>query len=208
MSSFHDILFPLEIAISASGGPERRTEIVTLGSGYEERNARWANSRRSFDAGWGVKSFNNLATVVAFFEERRGRLYGFRFRDRMDNSSCLPSLTPSEIDQIIGTGDGVKTKFQLIKTYGATFNPYIREITKPVAGSVTIALDGVLTTAFSLDHLTGIVTFTTAPLATAIITAGFRFDVPVRFNADKLNVSLTSFSAGDIPNIPLIEIKG
>ena len=207
MPAFHDILFPLEIALAASGGPERRTEIVTLGSGYEERNARWANSRRKYDAGYGVKSLNNLSTVVAFFEERRGRLHGFRFRDRLDNASCLPSLTPTANDQILGEGDGIKTTFQLIKTYGSSFDPYVRDITKPVDGSVLVAVNGNIS-APQIDHSTGKIIFTTPPINGAIISAGYRFDVPVRFDSDKLNVNLTSFAAGTIPNIPLIEIKG
>jgi uncharacterized protein (TIGR02217 family) len=207
MPAFHDILFPLEIAIAASGGPERRTEIVTLGSGFEERNARWFNSRRKYDAGYGVKSLTHLQTMVAFFEERRGRLHGFRFRDRLDNASCLPSLTPTLNDQIIGEGDGVTTNFQLIKTYGSLFDPYVREVTKPVDGSVIVGVNGVLTPC-TCDTSTGIITFQTPPLMGAVISAGYRFDVPVRFDTDKLNVSLTSFAAGHITNIPLIEIKG
>jgi uncharacterized protein (TIGR02217 family) len=207
MPAFHDILFPLEIALAASGGPERRTEIVTLGSGYEERNARWFNSRRKYDAGWGVKSLTHLQTMVAFFEERRGRLHGFRFRDRLDNASCLPALTPTMNDQIIGEGDSVKTSFQLVKTYGTLFDPYLREITKPVDGSVQVAVDGV-SKPFTCDFSTGLITLQTPPVMGAVISAGYRFDVPVRFDSDKLDVNLTSFAAGRIPNIPLIEIKG
>ena len=84
MPAFHDVLFPLDIALGARGGPQRRTEIVTLGSGAEERNARWRHSRRRYNAGYGVTSLRQLSAVVAFFEERRGRLYGFRWRDRLD----------------------------------------------------------------------------------------------------------------------------
>ena len=83
MSAFHEILFPLDIALKSAGGPQRRTDVVTLGSGREERNARWAHSRRRYDAGYGVKTFEALSQVVAFFEERRGRLHGFRWRDRL-----------------------------------------------------------------------------------------------------------------------------
>ena len=78
MTSFHEVLFPLDIALKCGGGPQRRTDVVMLGSGAEERNARWAHSRRRYDAGYGVKTFDALSQVVAFFEDRRGRLYGFR----------------------------------------------------------------------------------------------------------------------------------
>src|SRR5919206_4358157 len=119
MSGFHEILFPLDIALRSAGGPERKTEIVALGSGAEERNARWAHSRRRYDAGYGVKTFDALSEVVAFFEERRGRLHGFRWRDRLDHSSAAPGATVTPLDQAIGIGDGARTEFALVKTYGA-----------------------------------------------------------------------------------------
>src|SRR6185503_13397552 len=117
--SFHEILFPLDIALKSAGGPQRRTDVVVLGSGREERNARWAHSRRRYDAGYGVKTFDALSQAIAFFEERRGRLYGFRWRDRLDNSSAAPGAAIARSDQAIGAGDGVTASFQLVKTYGA-----------------------------------------------------------------------------------------
>jgi uncharacterized protein (TIGR02217 family) len=142
MTAFHEVLFPLDIALGSAGGPERRTEIVTAGSGREERNARWAHSRRRYDAGYGIKTFEALSTVVAFFEERRGRLHGFRWRDRLDHSSAL-SGTVNPLDQSIGTGDGATATFQLSKTYGSIYAPYQRLIAKPVPGSVRVAVAGV-----------------------------------------------------------------
>ncbi|MEM7567538.1 MAG: DUF2460 domain-containing protein [Pseudomonadota bacterium] len=206
MTAFHDVRFPLDIALGSRGGPERRTEIVTLGSGAEERNARWKHSRRRYNAGYGVKSLAQLAEVVAFFEERRGRLYGFRWHDRLDCASCAPGAAPAAADQRIGTGDGTETAFALVKTYGAAFAPYDRPITKPIAGSVTVAVDGAQAP-FSLDETTGLVTLSTAPALGAAVTAGFRFDVPVRFDTDFLDADLSAFEAGDIPDIPLLEIR-
>src|SRR5688572_4756082 len=143
MSAFHETLFPLDIALKSAGGPERKTEIVALGSGREERNARWAHSRRRYDAGYGVKTLDALSAVVAFFEERRGRLHGFRWRDRLDHSSAAPGLAASPLDQPIGTGDGTTATFQVVKTYGAVHAPYSRPIVKPVVGSVRVAVNGV-----------------------------------------------------------------
>lgn len=210
MTAFHEILFPIDVALRGSGGPERRTDIVALGSSREERNARWAHSRRRYDAGYGVKTLDALSEVVAFFEERRGRLYGFRWRDRLDHSSGASVPTP--FDQAIGTGDGATTAFQLIKTYGAVHAPYQRPIEKPVEGSIRVAVDGVEVSAgaaFSADVTTGIVTFLSGhiPPAGKTVTAGFVFDVPVRFDTDYLEVDLAAFAAGVIPKIPLIEIK-
>jgi uncharacterized protein (TIGR02217 family) len=210
-AAFHEVLFPLDIALRSTGGPERRTEIVTAGSGREERNARWAHSRRRYDAGYGVKIFADLSAVVAFFEERRGRLTGFRWRDKLDNSSGGGgSVTP--FDQPIGTGDGTTAAFQLIKIYGASFAPYARAIAKPVSGSVRVAVAGTEVAsgvAFTCDTTTGIVTSLAGhiPGAGVAITAGFQFDVPVRFDTDYLEVDLSAFAAGAIPKIPLLEIK-
>jgi uncharacterized protein (TIGR02217 family) len=208
VAAFHDILFPLDVALGARGGPERRTEVVSLGSGREERNARWAHSRRRWNAGYGVKSLAALAGVVAFFEERRGRLYGFRWRDRLDHSSAAPDAAVTATDQRIGVGDGVRTAFQLVKTYGAVHAPYERPIVKPVAGSIRVAVGGVERQAgVTVDAATGIVSFAEPPTSGAIVTAGFLFDVPVRFDADRLDIDLSAFAAGEIPSIPVVEIR-
>ena len=130
--SFHDVRFPIDIARGASGGPERRTDVVVLGSGHEERNARWADSRRAYNAGYGIKTLDDLDLVIAFFEERRGRLYGFRWRDPLDWKSCQPAAVPAADDQHIGTGDGATKAFRLTKQYGGAHLPWRRDITKPV----------------------------------------------------------------------------
>jgi uncharacterized protein (TIGR02217 family) len=205
--SFDDVRFPAGISRGSSGGPERRTEIVVTGSGAEERNSRWANSRRRYDAGFGIRSLDDIHQVIAFFEERRGRLIGFRFKDHMDWKSCAPRAQVSALDQAIGTGDGARRSFQLVKRYGSGLRDYVRTITKPVAGSVRIAVAGTAVTGFSVDTLTGIVTLAQAPASGAAVTAGFEFDVPVRFDTDELRINLTQFAAGDIPQIPMVEIR-
>lgn len=211
MTAFHEVLFPLDVALKSAGGPERRTEIITFGSGREQRNARWADSRRRYDAGYGVKTLVALQAVVAFFEERRGQLYGFRWRDRLDCSSALPGAAISPLDQGIGTGDGATVNYQLVKTYGAGFAPYVRAISKPVAGSLRVAVGGVelAAGAFACDSATGLISFKSGhtPPRGAAVTAGFQFDVPVRFDTDYLEVDLSAFAAGAIPKIPLVEIR-
>ncbi len=212
-TGFHDVRFPLDIALGARGGPERKTEIVTTSTGREDRNARWAHSRRKYDAGYGVKSFAKLAEIVSFFEERRGRLYGFRFRDRLDWTSAPANGAPSPMDQPIASADGTTAQFILTKRYGSAFAPYARPITKPVAGSVRVAVAGVektIGTDFTLDATQGRITFAAnkVPPLGATITAGFVFDVPVRFDTDFLEFDLSGFEAGVIPSIPLVEIRG
>jgi len=205
---FHNIRFPLDVALGARGGPERATDIVTLASGREQRNSRWARSRRRYNAGYGVKSRADMQAVLAFFEERRGRFHSFLWRDGLDYSSNGTDM-PTALDQVIGTGDSVTVSFALTKQYGANFDPYLRPITKPVAGSVMVAVAGSSLAAadFSLDELTGLVTLDVAPATGAAVTAGFLFDVPVRFDVDRLDVELTSFDAAEVPSIPLIEVR-
>lgn len=210
--AFHEVRFPTGISLGSSGGPERRTDVVVLGSGHEERNARWADSRRRYDAGYGLKSLADLYAVVEFFEERRGKLYGFRWKDRVDHKSCAFDAAPSADDQVIGTGDGTTALFQLTKTYGSSFAPYARSITKPVAGSVFVAVDSVVQgegSDFIADASNGGITFLPGkvPSPGAIVTAGFEFDVPVRFDTDELRIDLASFGAGKIQNVPIVEIR-
>ncbi len=206
--AFHEVRFPDDISRGARGGPERRTQIVELASGDEERNASWANSRRRYDVAYGIRRADDLAAVVTFFEARNGRLYGFRFKDWADWKSCLPSQTPAATDQVIGTGDGTTTTFQLVKAYSSGSQSWTRTITKPVAGSVTVAIDGVeQATGWSIDTTTSLVTFNTAPASGVSITAGFAFDVPVRFDTDTLDVTLDLERLGSITSIPLLEIR-
>jgi len=208
--AFHEIRFPLGIALGASGGPERRTEIVTLGSGREERNSPWAMSRRRYNAGLGLKKLDDIHEAIAFFEARHGRLHGFRWRDRADWKSGSPGASVTPLDQVLGAGDGARTAFQLVKTYVSGEASYTREIAKPVAGSLRIAVAGEAMeegTDFSTDHTTGIVTFAVAPAEGASVTAGFEFDVPVRFDTDFLDINLAAFEAGSVPDIPVVEIR-
>lgn len=210
--SFHEIRFPTAISRGATGGPERRTDVVALGSGHEERNSRWADSRRSYNAGYGIKTLDDLHAVIAFFEERRGRLYGFRWKDHADFRSCPPVTTPTSLDQQIGIGDGSTATFQLVKQYGTTHAPWPRRITKPVDGTVLIAVDGAPKAVGAdviVDLTTGVLTFAAehVPGDGAVLTAGFEFDVPVRFDTDKLEVSLQGFRHGAIPSIPIVEVR-
>jgi uncharacterized protein (TIGR02217 family) len=211
-ADFHEVRFPIEVARGARGGPTRRTDVVTLASGREHRNARWAHSRRRYQAGYGVRTFAQLAEIVAFFEERRGRLIGFRWRDRLDFTSAAPGAPIAPLDQAIGTGDGTRRDFALTKRYGAAHAPYLRPIVKPGAGTVRVAVAGLEqpATAFSADSATGLVTFAAGatPPPGAAVTAGFHFDVPVRFDTDELDLDLSAFEAGEIPDIPLIELIG
>lgn len=208
--AFHDIRFPANLSFGSVGGPERRTEIVTLANGFEERNTPWAHSRRRYDAGVGLRSLDDVSTLIAFFEARAGQLHGFRWKDWSDYKSCAPSATPSPLDQLIGTGDGTTTVFQLQKTYISGLQSYTRPIRKPVLGTVIVAVAAdtkVEGLEFSVDPDSGEVTFALPPALGTRITAGFEFDVPVRFDTDAIQTSVASFQAGDVPTVPVVEIR-
>jgi len=208
MTDFHNIRFPLSLGFGASGGPSRRIDITQLASGAEHRNAAHANSRRRYNAGAGVKSVDELYDLIEFFEARFGQLHSFRFRDPVDYKSSKPDEDISPTNQTIGTGDGETQSFHLIKTYSDTAGEYKRRITKPVLETVKIALNGteIPASEFSVDELKGVVIFTVPPPPEASVTAGFEFDVPVRFDTEHLDVSLEAFGAGQAINIPLIEV--
>ena len=205
--AFSEQRLPHRLAFGSTGGVERRTEIVTLASGFEQRSTPWMHGRRRYLVGGGVRSLEEAAELTAFFEARRGRLNGFRFKDFADYVSGAPGAVLSATDQPIATGDGVTATFQLIKTYGEDADAYARPVRKPVAGTVVAALAGTPSTAFSVDVTTGLLTFTTPPTGGVAITAGFEFDTPVRFDIDRLDVTLESFEAARVVAFPLIEVR-
>ncbi|MFT3997277.1 MAG: DUF2460 domain-containing protein [Asticcacaulis sp.] len=200
---FHEVTFPARLAFGSGAGVERRVRITTLGSGHEQRVSPWALGRRRYLVGAGIRRLSDASALLAFFEAREGPLHGFRFRDFADGfSGVTEAITP--MDQPVATGDGVTRTFQLIKTYGAV----IRPIRKPVEGTVRVALDGVeVSDGVTMDATTGQILFDEAPDEGAVLTAGFRFDVPVRFDADRLDLTLEGFDAGRVAAIPLIEIR-
>jgi len=201
--AFHEVRLPARLAFGSTGGVERRTEVVTLGSGFERRSTPWAQGRRRYLIGANLRALDDMAALTAFFEARRGRLFGFRFRDFVDFRSCGPSGTPAGTDQAIGTGDGAARSFGLVKAYGEVLRP----IAKPVEGSVLLAVGGVPTTAFQVELATGMVTLAVPPGVGVPVTAGFVFDVPVRFDADRIEVTLESFGAGRMAAVPLVEVR-
>lgn len=208
--SFHEVRFPANLSFGSTGGPERRTEIVTLANGYEERNTPWAQSRRRYDAGLGLRSLDDVAALIAFFEARRGQLYGFRWKDWADFKSCKPSARIAEDDQLIGIGDGVARRFFLSKTYDPDGSAFRRPIRKLVSGSLRLAVAGdarVETVDFTINPDLGEVEFMEPPDIGARITAGFEFDVPVRFDTDRIAVSVASFQAGEVPSVPVVEVR-
>lgn len=210
MAGFHDVRFPLRVALGTSGGPVRRTDIVSLSNGRENRNRRWQDARRRYDAGSGVRSVDDLYAVLSFFEARAGQFHGFRFRDPVDHKSCAPGASASATDQLLGSGDGTTAAFPLVKRYADAGGETVRPIEKPVAGTVVVSVAGVTVPAadYVVNHAAGLVTFKPGKIpASGAVRAGFEFDVPVRFDTDRIDIDLAQFNAGRIPSIPLVEIK-
>lgn len=207
---FHEVRFPATLSFGSVGGPERRTEIVTLANGFEERNSPWAHSRRRYDAGVGMRSLDDVGVLIAFFEARRGQVFGFRWKDWSDFKSGVASKDVGFNDQVIGTGDGVTTVFALSKTYSSGTAQYVRLISKPVAGTVRVGVQGEPrqeAVHFDVDLNAGLVEFRSPPDVGVQISAGFEFDVPVRFDTDRILTSVASFQAGDVPNVPVVEVR-
>lgn len=207
MLAFDDVSYPLALGSDAGISPEFSTSVAVTASGFERRNSLWSDARLRFDVGPGVRSEAELGTLIAFFRARRGAARGFRLRDPSDFSSNGMTGTPGAADQYLGTGDGLTAAFPLVKRYGGVADGQIRRITRPVAATVSVSLDGVTQAAgWSLDE-GGTIVFAAAPAMGAIVRAGYRFDVPVRFAEDRLDISGAAFAAGEAPSVPVVEVR-
>lgn len=203
-----DQIFPIHVSAGTAGGPDWPAEIVTLASGHEERNTRISLPLRTYDARYGVRTPDELYEVLELYYVAMGRLKGFRLKDWSDYRSRGPHQKPTYLDQDLASGDGQTRSFQLIKRYARGAHEFFRPITKPVAGTVLIGVDGVATASgWSLNAATGIVTFAVAPADGAILSWGGEFHVPVRFDCRLDQISHRSASIGDIPSILLKELR-
>lgn len=207
MNAFDDVPFPVAIGLGASVSPSFSTGITTSLSGHETRNSNWADARLEYDVGPGVRDEEELGKLLSFFRARRGAAKAFRLRDPSDFSSNGMIGAPTALDQLIGIGDGQQILFPLIKSYGAdSEEPQVRYITRPESETIVVAVDGSEANDWTFAAL-GQIEFSQPPAAGSEITAGFLFDVPVRFGEDRLDISCATFQAGDIPAVPLVEVK-
>ncbi len=207
MQAFDDISYPLALGMDASIAPEFSTSISVTASGFERRNSLWTDARLRFDVGPGIRSDQELGTLIAFFRARRGAARGFLLRDPSDNTSNGMTDPPSGLDQLLGIGDGIQTDFPLIKAYGDSAASQTRRITRPLAASILVSVAGTaLTSGWSLGTA-GVLSLATPPASGAEVRAGFVFDVPVRFADDKLDIAGAAFAAGEAPSVPVVEIR-
>lgn len=207
MQAFDDVPYPLALGRDATVIPEFSTSVAVSVSGFERRNSLWSDARLRFDVGPGVRSESELGDLLAFYRARRGPARGFRLRDPSDCSSHGMTGTATATDQELGIGDGLRTAFPLMKRYGTGEDAQVRRITRPEAGSVLVSIDGAAQAGnWSLEAL-GTIQFDDPPPAGAVVRAGFRFDVPVRFAEDQLEISGAAFAAGEAPSVPVVEIR-
>jgi uncharacterized protein (TIGR02217 family) len=171
--------FPDDIANGASGGPGFSTSIVVAASGRESRAGAWAYPRHAWDVSQGIRTQAQFDALLAFFMVAKGRLNGWRFKDWSDYAATHGN------GRVAGLSG---TTFQLVKRYTSGSSTLDRRIRKPIAsgfqlkdGSTTL----VLTTDYTLNATTGVVTTTTTRTAANLSWAG-EFDVPMRFDTDRL----------------------
>jgi uncharacterized protein (TIGR02217 family) len=198
--------FPDDIAYGSEGGPEYLTEIIELNSGHEKRNAVWSLPRYKYNVAYGVRTRDQLISLIEFFHSVQGRAHGFRFKDHMDFKSGLLTSAVTPTDQLIGTGDGSTTQFQLKKNYTKGLLTRQRNIYKPSSGSVRVSLNGSeQLSGWSVDA-NGLVTFTSAPGNGVLVRAGFEYDVPCRFVNDYLTARWEDYELMSA-DVPIVEIR-
>lgn len=197
--AFDEVQFPVDIAYGSSGGPEFSTNVVMLQNGYEKRNSNWSVARARYNVAHGVKTQAQLDALIAFFRARKGKARGFRFKDWSDYKI---------VGQVIDTGNAIKTEFQIIKNYTSGGITEARIVRKIVSGTVQVYVDAVLqTSGVTIDYNTGKITFSTPPANGGIISLDAEFDVPVRFDTDRLSASLDNYGTHSWLDIPVLEIR-
>ena len=207
--NFHEIRFPANLSFGSVGGPERRTEVVTLANGFEERNTPWAHSRRRYDAGLGMRSLDDIETLIAFLRGA-ARAVARLPLEGLVGLQELRALARAGFPRLRDrAGDGQTRDFPIVKLYRSG-----DQLCAPdrQAGRGQRAGRGrwqrlVAGAHFEADATTGTITFTDAPAPGAEVSAGFEFDVPVRFDTDSIQTSVASFKAGDAPSVPVVEIR-
>jgi uncharacterized protein (TIGR02217 family) len=212
--------FPDDIAYGSQGGPMYKTAITVMASGREQRNITWGQARHKYDVSYGVRDQASLDDLLSFFHAVLGAAHSFRYKDFSDfhtatpsgyGADGAPSTAVTKDDQHFGSGDAILTEFQITKTYTKGVLDTVRNITKPIDGTVLIAVDGVLQTEgggsdYTIDYTTGIITFVSPPGDGLALTWGGEFDVPVRFESDTITTKIDNYLVGNI-SVDLIEVR-
>ena len=215
-SSFRDVRFPTDISRGSTSTTRFKTRIISSESGQETRIRVWTYPLRSYELNVDFWDAARLQLLISFYNAAAcGDAYSFRFKDWSDYFAGYKfDPTGLIVDtgslQSIGTGDGVATTFQLSKTYTSGAFSSVRKITKPVAGTVVIYKAGVLqtlTTHYTVDTTTGIITFVSAPAMSAAITAAYHFDVNARFDGDNMALNVEAIQSGKWSSLRVLEVR-
>ncbi len=215
MSFIETPRFPDDISYGSTGGPGFNTDVIIVNSGYETRNQNWIQSRSNYDASFGIRTEPQLSNLVTFFQSMAGKVHGFRYKDWGDFKSCNLSSDPAQTDQLIGEGDDSNKTFQIVKNYTTGTLTRVRDITKPISGTVLVEVNDILlteTSDYTIDYTTGIITFIYAPLLDRgdgnpeEVKCGYEYDVPCRFDTDNLNANFEAYSIASL-SIPIIEVR-
>jgi len=200
---FLEYQFPAYVSEGSRGGPGFSTTVFTSQTGFEQRNSNWSLSRAQYDVSYGIRSKEDLDDVLDFFYVMRGRATGFRFKDWGDYQIAEGN---------IGTGDGSEDTFQIVKKYTVSSTTYTRTITKIVANSLVVKVNGMTKTVitdYTVDMNTGVIVFESGdiPAMGEEVTVTCEYDVPVRFDVDQLPISWEAFQIESADGIALVEIR-
>jgi len=202
--AFDEVRLPVEIERGAQGGPGFLTTVTVLNSGKEKRNSLWSVDRGEWDIGYGIDTRENALKIRNFFMARAGKARGFRFRDW---SNYTTGTGQQGVEESPDSGD---TTFQLQYTYTDEGGfSYTKPIYKPVNdANFKVYLDGVEQgSGWALNTATGIITFTDPPDYAVDITWTGTFDLPVRFDTDRLEIIVENKNVLLTPAIPIVELK-
>jgi len=142
--AFYDTNFPDDISYGSRGGPRFDTTVIKLRSGHEQRNANWEYPLHEYDVAYGIRNNTQLGAVRNFFLAMLGRAHSFRFKDWGDYKSTIGASTTAATDQRVSVAGTSTTGsyWQLQKVYTISSAVFTRTITKPVSGTVSVAVNG------------------------------------------------------------------
>jgi uncharacterized protein (TIGR02217 family) len=203
MSFYESPRFPEKISLGATGGAGFSTEVVVVDSGREKRNARRSTMLHEWNVSHAVRRQQELDLLRAHFLAMNGQQHGFRFKDWSDYSCAITDGVVSGI---------TSTTFQLVKRYSIGAVSKDRTIKKPIAAGFVLknsGVDLVLTTDYTLNTVTGIVT-TVTPKTAANLTWSGEFDVPMRYATDRFDAQIVERKGNgallySLDSVPLIE---
>ena len=145
--------------------------------------------------------FDELRTLMGFFMLCQGAFGTFLFQDPSDDRVS---------GQQIGTGDTLRTVFQLQRTMGKTLpgGGFLEPIVAPNVVSA-VYFNGIVQdpAGYSVDPTTGLVTFNIAPGSGLIITADYSYYFRCRFVDDSYAFENFMFRLWQLKKLTFISVR-